>query len=257
MEPWYKFILYGTYDGFSRSTLGDDNLYLVLENGEKVEVPRCFVKNASDFIEKDKLKLKDVIARIKDFDSGTQIVWLDAILNELGSDYGILKYKTGYEQGRFEGEYVGQQLKDADKVRQELNKPVVKQFVADWYEEHKEELEFNIWDWIKYTQEEEKIKNRQFTEWLAECENDPVETLIKMKLFGYEVEKEKRYLVKIVGMDNINGYLSYNKKLKKWFFGIASESRPYRSKHTRKELEEDVFGWVFDCPGVEVEEVTE
>lgn len=44
MEPWYKFILYGTYDGFSRSTLGDDNLYLILENGEKVEIPRCFVK---------------------------------------------------------------------------------------------------------------------------------------------------------------------------------------------------------------------
>lgn len=76
-------------------------------------------------------------------------------------------------------------------------------------------------------------------------------------LDGYEVAKEKRYLVKIVGMNNINGYLSYNKKLKKWFFGIASESRPYRSKHTRKELEEDGFGWVFDCPGVEVEEVTE
>ena len=72
---------------------------------------------------------------------------------------------------------------------------------------------------------------------------------------GYTVEKEKRYLVKIVGMDNINGYLSYNKKLKKWFFGIASESRPYRSKHTRKELEEAGFGWVFDCPGMEVEEV--
>lgn len=72
MEPWYKFILYGTYDGFSRSTLGDDNLYLVLENGEKVEVPRCFVKNASDFIEKDKLKLKDVIARIKNIDLDSQ-----------------------------------------------------------------------------------------------------------------------------------------------------------------------------------------
>lgn len=251
MEPWYKFILYGTYDGFSRSTLGDDNLYLILENGEKVEIPRCFVKNASDFVEKDKLKLKDVIARIKDFDSGTQIVWLDAILNELGSDYGILKYKTGYEQGRFEGEYVGQQLKDADKVRQELNKPVVKQFVADWYEEHKEELEFNIWDWIKYTQEEEKIKNRQFTEWLAECENDPVETLIKMKLFGYEVEKDKRYRVSLKnGQPLLKAILG-----KALYFSqdIAIESY----KVTRKELEEAGFGWVLDCPGVEVEEVTE
>ena len=250
MEPWYKFILYGTYDGFSRSTLGDDNLYLVLENGEKVEVPRCFVKNASDFIEKDKLKLKDVIARIKDFDSGTQIVWLDAILNELGSDYGILKYKTGYEQGRFEGEYVGQQLKDADKVRQELNKPVVKQFVADWYEEHKEELEFNIWDWIKYTQEEEKIKNRQFTEWLAECENDPVETLIKMKLFGYEVEKEKRYEVILCNGQSLKTvYRQGEDRLD--FENVYGDLERF----TRKQLEEAGFGWVFDCPGIEIDEV--
>lgn len=248
MEPWYKFILYGTYDGFSRSTLGDDNLYLILENGEKVEIPRCFVKNASDFVEKDKLKLKDVIARIKDFDSGTQIVWLDAILNELGSDYGILKYKTGYEQGRFEGEYVGQQLKDADKVRQELNKPVVKQFVADWYEEHKEELEFNIWDWIKYTQEEEKIKNRQFTEWLAECENDPVETLIKMKLFGYEVEKDKRYTVK---MRATKQPLFYNSLENRLFFSLGKLATQF----TFKQLEEAGFGEVFNSPLFKVEEV--
>lgn len=199
-------------------------------------------------LEKELFKLKDVIARIKDFDSGTQIVWLDAILNELGSDYGILKYKTGYEQGRFEGEYVGQQLKDADKVRQELNKPVVKQFVADWYEEHKEELEFNIWDWIKYTQEEEKIKNRQFTEWLAECENDPVETLIKMKLFGYEVEKDKRYTVK---MRTTNQPLFYNSLEKKLFFSLGELATQF----TFKQLEEAGFGEVFNSPLFEVEEV--
>ena len=252
MEPWYKFILYGTYDGFSRSTLGDDNLYLILENGEKVEIPRCFVKNASDFVEKDKLKLKDVIARIKDFDSGTQIVWLDAILNELGSDYGILKYKTGYEQGRFEGEYVGQQLKDADKVRQELNKPVVKQFVADWYEEHKDDLEFNIWDWIKYTQEEEKIENRQFTEWLGESENKPVETLVKMKLYGYTVEKEKRYEVILCNGQSLKTvYRQGNDRLD--FEKVYGDLERF----TRKQLEEDGFGWVFDCPGIEIEEVEE
>ena len=196
------------------------------------------------------IKLKDVIARIEKFDLGTKAVWINEILNKLGSDYGTLKYKAGYEQGKFEGEWVGQQLKDADKVRQELNKPVVKQFVADWYEEHKEELEFNIWDWIKYTQEEEKIKNRQFTEWLAECENDPVETLIKMKLFGYEVEKEKRYTVK---MRATKQPLFYNNMYEKIFFSLGELA----TRFTRKELEEAGFGWVFNCPGVEVKEMKE
>ena len=78
------------------------------------------------------IKLKDVIARIKIFDVGTQKVWLNEILNELGSDYGTLKYKDGYEQGKLDGEWVGQQLKDADKIRQELNKPTVPQIVADY-----------------------------------------------------------------------------------------------------------------------------
>lgn len=79
--------------------------------------------------EPKQIKLKDIIARIKDFNSGTQMVWIDAILSELGSDYGTLKYKAGYEQGKFEGEWVGQQLKDADKIRRELNRPVVPQML--------------------------------------------------------------------------------------------------------------------------------
>lgn len=109
--------------------------------------------------------------------------------------------------------------------------------MADWYEEHKKELEFNIWDWIKYTNEEEKIENRQFTEWLGECENTPVETLIKMKLFGYEVEKEKQYKIKII---KTGQYLYKNGK--DLFF--SSYSRPEynpRLVFTKKELEQEKF----------------
>ena len=137
---------------------------------------------------------------------------------------------------------------------EQLDKPQevpVPQFVADWYEEHKEELEFNIWDWIKYTQEE-KIENRQFTEWLAECENDPVETLIKMKLFGYEVEKEKQYEVILCNGQSLKTvYRQGNDRLD--FEKVYGDLERF----TRKQLEEDGFGWVFDCPGIEIEEVTE
>lgn len=254
MDDYTKVLVYGSFDGFAYST--DDSLAIsvVLDNGEKVEIPEEFIVSADQMVNKYKIKLKDVIARIKSFDVGAKKVWLNEILNELGSDYGTLKYKAGYEQGKFEGEWFGKQLEEADKVRQELNKPVVKQFVADWYEEHKEELEFNIWDWIKYTQEEEKIKNRQFTEWLAECENDPVETLIKMKLFGYEVEKEKRYLVKMKNLRALFCYLAYIPDEGYWTF-MASGGKSIVIKHTRKELEEAGFGDVFNSPLFEVEEV--
>ena len=84
-----------------------------------------------------------------------------------------------------------------------------------------------------------------------------MELFIKAWRDGYKIEEEERYLVKIIGMDNINGYLSYNKELDKWFFGIASESRPYRARHTHEELKNAGFGWVFNCEGVEVTKVEE
>lgn len=76
-------------------------------------------------------------------------------------------------------------------------------------------------------------------------------------LDGYEIEKEKRYLVKMKGMQKDCVALKKNKKGGYWYL---SDTYPYGSTvnfHTRKELEDAGFGWVFDCPGIEVKEVTE
>lgn len=238
MEDWTRVVLYGTYDGFVRSTVDSLQIAVRLDSGERVEIPSECVISADQIVKKDEIKLRDVIKRIKDLDIGAREVWLNEILNELGSDYGTLKYKDGYEQGKVEGLV-------------EREKPVVKQFVADWYEDNKDDLEFNIWDWIKYTQEEEKNQNRQFTEWLGESENDPVETLVKMKLFGYTVEKEKRYTVKITktgqylySRDNDFSFVTY----------VRPDDNPHNC-HTRKDLEQAGFGEVFNSPLFEVEEV--
>ena len=72
--------------------------------------------------------------------------------------------------------------------------------------------------------------------------------LIKAVLDGYEVNKEKRYLVKLKAVDQ---YLVSIKDEN--FLGFV-QSR-LRSKFTRKELEAAGFGWVFDCEGIEIEEV--
>lgn len=129
----------------------------------------------------------------------------------------------------------------------EPQKVTVPQIVADYIEYTKA----TDWDLQEAMDDVAYEDNKDLRKWF----NDNIETFARAWLDGYTIEKEKRYLVKIVGMDNINGYLSYNKKLKKWFFGIASESRPYRSKHTRKELEDAGFSGVFDNPLFEVKEV--
>ena len=74
-------------------------------------------------------------------------------------------------------------------------------------------------------------------------------------IFGYEVEKEKRYLVKVKGIVNALSFLSYHKNADIWTVTDKNNSDRHRAHHTHKELEEAGFGWVFDCPGIEIEEV--
>lgn len=73
-------------------------------------------------------------------------------------------------------------------------------------------------------------------------------------IFGCEVEEEKRYLVKIKG-DIKENMLVYGELLERYFFtkSLSLDNAIY--SHTRKELEEAGFGWVFDCPEIEIEEV--
>lgn len=86
--------------------------------------------------------------------------------------------------------------------------------------------------------------------------SENMDTLASAWLYGYEIEK-KRYLVKIIGITDYNSYLNYHKKENKWTIESSMDTDTIRTKHTRKELEKSGFGWVFDCPGVEIEEVEE
>ena len=75
--------------------------------------------------------------------------------------------------------------------------------------------------------------------------------LIKAILYGYEVEKEKRYKISVKSNKQI--LIKFQNRFKKWFeFADIKIKEPY---YTRKELEEVGFGWVFDCSGIEIEEV--
>lgn len=74
---------------------------------------------------------------------------------------------------------------------------------------------------------------------------------------GYTVEKEKRYLVKMKGVDSKTNYLYYGMGSKTWLFKAKLIDGLFRKSHTRKELEEAGFGEVFNSPLFEVEEVYE
>ena len=143
------------------------------------------------------------------------------------------------------------------KQLDEPPKVTIPQFVADWYEENKDDFEFNVWDWIAFRNEPEKLENKEFNYWINDGEGNPIQTLVNMHQFGYTVEKEKRYTIRFKNIRKETRYLKYDRVVENWYFGVEQCSKETKISHTRKELEGAGFGWVFDCPGIEIEEVTE
>ena len=84
---------------------------------------------------------------------------------------------------------------------------------------------------------------------------DNSEVYARAWLDGYEVEEEKRYLVRVKGVCGNHETLNREKHSNKWLFSSPEENSLYKTKHTRKELEDAGFGEVFNSTLFEVEEV--
>ena len=137
-----------------------------------------------------------------------------------------------------------------------FEKPVVPQYVADWYEGNKRNLDLNLSGLVfDLATKSEIYYQEELKEWVNRNKKTFITTLVNMHQFGYEVKKEPRYTVRIKGVDGYSKYLNRDMETQKWFFASKTELERFRAHHTRKELEANGFGWVFDCPGVEVKEV--
>lgn len=224
MDDWTKVLLYGTYDGFTRSTDGLHRIVVVLEGGERVEIPKEFVVSADQMVNKNKIKLKDVVARIKSFDVDAREAWLNEILNGLGSDFGSKKYRDGYEQGKLEG------LIEREKVE-------VPQIVADYIKYAKT----TEWDLQEAMDDVAYEDNKDLRKWF----NNNIELFARAWIDGYTVEKEPKYTVKFKATKQ---YLC-NDDLGPHF------DPSFRTNFTKSDLEKLDLGWVFDCEGMEVEKV--
>ncbi len=187
--------------------------------------------------------VKNILARLRELPLHDREVWLKAIMSEFEQDFSHAKWREGYEQGKFEGEWVGEQLKDADKIRRELNKVKVPQFIADKIEYCKKTDGYSLFHSMDYC-----YNFNDCAEWLGSNEDK----FARAWLDGYEVEKEKRYFVKLRSNSQEIDYLVKTDRNGLRFYSTIYTQR---RKHTRKELEEAGFGWVFSCEGIEIEEV--
>lgn len=130
------------------------------------------------------------------------------------------------------------------KLLDEPQKVTVPQLVADWYEEHKENFDSKLWVEIYKFGTFEKS---EFAKWVYKTKNS-ISTIVNMHQFGYTVEKEPKYTVKI---KSVNQYLVRNTD--EDFLGFLQSK--LKSKFTSKELEDLGLEEVFNSPLFEVEEV--
>lgn len=118
------------------------------------------------------------------------------------------------------------------KQLEEPQKPVVPQFVADWYEENKDSFDYNLWE---YLTDWEKQEPSGFKNWISN-KNNAIQTLVNMHQFGYEVEKERRYRVKLKGMVEDFVVLKLDKIRDGWYLGMTLNIATRKSNTPAKSL---------------------
>lgn len=142
--------------------------------------------------------------------------------------------------------YIVELIKSLD----EPEKVKIPQVIAEYIERKKNE-DYHL---LGAMTEIRSHKNKEIDEWFEEDDN--MEIFTCAWLDGYEVEKEPKYTVKIKSTKCSTTSLVFSESTGAWFFSVTTY-QGVRFKHTRKQLEEAGFGWVFDCEGIEIEEVTE
>lgn len=131
-----------------------------------------------------------------------------------------------------------EQLDEPEKVK-------IPQFVAEWIEVAK--TVYSLTGGMTYG-------GPGVNKWL---ENEDNQRTFALAWFdGYEV-KEKRYLVTIKGIVSNFMVLKHNINEDTWYMSNKINYTDLKAYHTMKELEDAGFGWVFDCEGIEIEEVEE
>ena len=139
--------------------------------------------------------------------------------------------------------YIIDDIVDKSKI-----KVTIPQCVADWIEVCKEHLTTSLYTAMNPSFMRENNQSFDLALWIKKTSNQ--ETFARAWILDYEVEKEKRYLVKMAKTEqylhHVNGHFSF-------VTYVRPEEEP-RLVFSRKELEKANFGWVFDCPGIEVYE---
>lgn len=157
--------------------------------------------------------------------------------------------------GNFQGYAVW--WKDVKEIFEQLDEPQqvkVPQEIADEIEYHKKKDGYGLFCAMDHCYDKQK-------DWF----NSNEETFALAWIFGYEVEEEKKYKITLLNRNDGDLYLvNQNANLADKYghfspvvllFTKSTNFSEKCYKLTKKEVVLYGFGWVFDCPGIEIEEV--
>lgn len=194
--------------------------------------------------------LRNVLARLRELPKNDRNIWLKGIMGEFDEEFSHVKWRDGYEQGKFDGAV------EAEKS----NTVVIPQFVADWIEKCKTfkyfavrlsfALQPSAWEANRLSDE--------CIEWLTDAENQDL--FARAWLDGYDVEQEKLYTVEIPD-PNADGYsIALGRKEGKVYirqFVSPTWQMSCSNQLTEAEIKQD-FDWAWQwAKPAEVQEVKE
>lgn len=129
--------------------------------------------------------------------------------------------------------------------------PEVPLCVKEWYHDVQSDFYNSLDNLIRFCYRNTEIP---ICKWFINTE-DAVKILINVHQFGFKVEKEKKYLVKLKNVQKGSESFKFDTIIEKWYFGFNQESSTARLYHTKEDLVNDGFEWMFSCPGFEIEEI--
>ena len=221
------------------------------ENGVWIDsrLDECIPQNDTD--EKPRY-LRNVLARLRGLPEHDRKVWMDEIMHEFANDYGSVKYTLGYEQGKFDGAL------EAEKPNKVVLTKEEAEYLNTFGLSNKHEVRKAIYfisrsGWGYSLQNGYGDRNEGLLAKITHDEDDENSTrtkLIKAVLFGYDVEPEKRYAVMLCNGQSLKKVYRQGDDYLDFKMGYDNFDN-----FTKQQLEDAGFGWVFDCEGVEVQEV--
>lgn len=128
----------------------------------------------------------------------------------------------------------------------EQEKVTIPQVVAEFIE-FKKKNNFHVYGAMRTIEDH---YDKKVPDWFYE---NNIETFCLAWILGYEVEEKRRY---IATLKSSGQKLYYHTEDEDYIFS-SYDGVFYSEYHTKTDLEENGMSWVFDCPGIEVEEVGE